>query len=65
MRNFALCLVTILVGVFAVDAAAIPPQVGSVLPTRHRIDAPPSSVIQVQFSQNIDASTVDAISFRV
>jgi hypothetical protein len=51
--------------VFAVDAAAIPPQVGSVLPTRHRIDAPPSSVIQVQFSQNIDASTVDAISFRV
>lgn len=45
-------------------ARAIPPQVVSIHPARQQIGAPANSNIQVEFTENIDATTVDAISFR-
>ncbi len=44
---------------------AVPPQVLSIHPVRERIDAPANGVIQVEFDQAIDATSVDAISVRV
>ena len=46
-------------------AAAVPPHVASAFPLAQRVDAPANAVISVNFDDQIDAATVDSLTFRV
>ncbi len=49
----------------AAPAFAAPPHITSMHPQRQKIDTPANTGIQVLFDTDIDATTVNAISFRV
>lgn len=64
--RFAAILVCALAGIIAhADGAlAVPPQVFVAYPVRNRVNVPAATLIQVTFNSLIDASTVNAITFR-
>lgn len=65
MRIALRCALAVLSCTCTTQALAAPPQVVSIHPARNRIDAPANGNVQVKFSADIDAATIDGASFRV